>query len=137
MSSFLGINATLIKAYQDASIGLTTAYENDKFTPPSTDTDWAAVLVTTADVSPATSFDRGEDEHSGFMQVDFYTAQGHGTAALLGYCETLRQAFNFGTWLVHNGVYVLPQAMSRSSTFLDGGWMRVSCTIDWISRTTR
>lgn len=93
--SLVKINAALVSAYQALGLNLPTAYEMRDFTPPSSGM-WARVLNAPATRSVRTLGDGGEDNITGFFQVDIFTPENSGTAPVLRVMDRVHEYFKIG-----------------------------------------
>lgn len=134
--SLINIDGALIQAYIDIGQALSTAYEGAEFKPPS-NTDWAAVFIVPASTAPSSSWISGDDEHLGFMQIDYNTRPGKGRASLIAYAQQALDQFVAGKSFTRSSQYVTIESASRSQIREVDGYLRVSVTINWIARTTR
>jgi len=135
--SILDIDGALIQAYVDLGLGLSTAYENAHFVPPTDGSAWAAVFIVPAVTDFFTLGSNGEDLHTGFMQIDFNVAHGTGRAALVGYYNSVRASFIGGKAFTKNSQSVQITTVERSSVREADGWMRLSVTVNWQAETIR
>lgn len=135
--STLDIDGALIQGYIDLGLGLSTAYENASFPPPTDGSDWAAVFIVPAATDFFTLGANGEDLHTGFMQIDFNTKHGTGRAALVGYYDSVRASFIGGKSFTQNSQSVQILTVERSPVRESDGWMTLSVTINWQAETIR
>lgn len=134
--SLKDIDGALIEAYLDLGLGLPTAYEGESFKPP-TGCDWAAVSIVPAPTFPYTLGVNGEDLHTGFMQVDFFRPLNTGRAALIEYAQAAMDAFIAGKGFSRNGQNVLITSTGRSGIRQDGGFLRLTVTVNFEAATIR
>lgn len=134
--SFSQTNKALIEMYQSLALGLSTAYEGVAFNPPSQG-DWAAVFIRPVTNQPATNGRGGQDEESGFLQIDFYTPQGKSVSKFYGWADSVQQNIIVGQGYIYSGHIVHVQSVERTGIDLDGAWLKMTVTINWFSRFTR
>ena len=134
----LNIDGALIAGYVALGLGLSTAYEGEDFTPPtSASAKWAAVFIVPAVTDFFTLGSNGEDLHTGFMQIDFNVKHGTGRAVLVGYYDAVRAAFIGGKAFTQSSQSVQITSVERSPIREEGGWMRLSVTVNWQAETIR
>jgi hypothetical protein len=133
--SLANIRAALVDAYESLNLELETAHENRPFTPGAD--PWAALFVVPNAPAVATLGDGGEDEHSGFMQIDLNFPQHTGTSEVLAAADEIRAYFVAGRRLIYEGQEVLIRSSGRSAGLNVNGWYRVSMTVFWTARTIR
>lgn len=119
----------------DAGIGLPIAWENS--TPPDVSGPWLAAFFVPATTSGASLGDAGMDQTDGFLQIDVNTETGKGWSGLHGYADQLQQHFRLGRLLTYAGKSVQVTGSGRSGGRVEGGWYRLSLTINWIAYTQR
>jgi hypothetical protein len=133
--SLANIRAALVEAYESLHLHLDTAHENRPFSPGAD--PWAALFVIPNQPAVATLGNGGEDEHTGFMQIDLNYPLHGGTAAALETADDIRAYFAAGRWLEYDGQRVLITSSGRARGVEVNGWYRVSMTINWTARTIR
>lgn len=138
MSTLKDINAALLTAYKALGLNLPTAYELRDFVPPAS-APWAQVYNRPADRRVATLGDSGEDQNSGFFQINFYVPENSGTAQLLSYADTALVYFKAGRSFTYNGQVVKVRRSSPSPIRKDDGsaGYLTSVTVYWDSRSLR
>lgn len=134
--SLVDIDGALVQGYLAMALGLPTAYEGVKFTPPDT-SDWASVFIVPADSDPFSLGVNGTDLHVGFMQIDFNTEPGKGRAGLTAYAQAVRDAFIVGKGYTRNSQNVRITSTSRSQVRRVDSWLRLSMTVNWQAETIR
>lgn len=135
--SFSGIRKTLVKFWNDSNtLAIPTAYENDKFEPPS-DVAWCHLYVIPASTVPATLGLGGEDEHTGIFQITFYVPLNTGDSDLLAALDGIEALYYAGKKTTYLGQEVLFTGVSRSPAREVGGWYAVDVSISYYARDTR
>jgi hypothetical protein len=141
--SFQDTNSALTKAYNDIALPVTTFYEGMPGDPPKTG-DWAVLSIVPATNQEWTLGVGGQDQESGFMQIDLYTEQGHSTDKLLTWANTVQTAlvagmsFQYGTTTVWIGsLGGGSSTVERTPIRPEGGWMRLTMTVYYYTRFTR
>jgi hypothetical protein len=129
------IRAALAAAYESLDLHLDTAHENRPFKPGNS--PWASLFLAPNAPAVATLGDGGEDEHTGFLQIDLNYPQHTGTAGVLETADKIRAYFVAGRRLVYDGQEVLIRSSGRTAGVNVDGWYRVSMTIFWTARTNR
>lgn len=100
--SIKNINAALVQAYINVGLDLKTAYELRDFTPP-TGSPWAAVQNFPADKYVVTLGDQGEDNITGFFQIDLHVPENDGTSRIAGYMDAILDYFKNGRIFTYGG----------------------------------
>lgn len=137
MSNLVNIDAALVQAYLAVGLGLPTAYENKDFAPPSA--NWASVSNHPAGKNPVTLGDGGEDNTSGYFQIDLHTPENKGRTALLGLADTVLGYFFSGQRFQSNGQVVTIRRSSLSPIHKDDQTASfvLSVSVYWDSRSNR
>jgi hypothetical protein len=132
------INAALVAAYRAAMPGLinATAYEGAAFTP-TVGSKWAQLTNLRAGDDPATLGIGGQDEASGVFQIDISVAENTGTAALLTDADTLKAYFVGGRTFTYESQCVHVRKADVSQIRRVDGWLRISVSVFYLSRSTR
>lgn len=133
--SLSSIRAALISGYNEVGLDLDTAYENRSFLPG--EYPWASAFLIPNIPDAVTVGIGGEDEHSGFLQVDLNYPLNEGTAHILEAADQIRAHFVAGRKFTHDGQEVLIRSCGRSTGLEINGWYRISMTINWTARTLR
>ncbi|GAA4652081.1 hypothetical protein GCM10023116_43650 [Kistimonas scapharcae] len=128
---FSALNQHLISA----GLGLPVVHENSD--PPKKPRAWLSAFFLPADTSGASLGDTGLDQTVGFYQVDISTPTGNGWAGLHGYADRLQRHFRLGTLLTFEGQSMQVTGSSRSPGRVEGGWYRLSLSIQWLAYTRR
>lgn len=131
------IRSALMAAYQAASTGLDTAYPNKKFDQPSGDTAWAQLFVLTGQSEPETLGDKGEDYHSGILQINLNYPVNKGEGAVTAMADTLSTHFRAGQRSAHNGQEVIFRGASRNGGRVVNGWWQVIVSVRWYALAPR
>ncbi len=130
------IDRALVAAYVAGAFGLSTAYENEAFTPP-TDTAWAELFVVPNQPSVATLGDAGSDAHDGIMQINLNYPAGSGRHKVAEMVDRLRAHFKAGARFDYHGQQVVVSSCGAGpGRQVDGCYQRV-VTINWYARTPR
>jgi hypothetical protein len=135
--SIQDLDRALVQGYLDMNLGLDTAYDNVKMTPPEDGSDWARLTMVPAVISPSSLGAGGRDLHSGFMQIDFNLSHNTGRNGFLVYADTVRQQFVTGKGFTYDGTTVRITSVDRSNVRTVDGYARMSVTINWESEETR
>lgn len=135
--AFVDIDGALIQAYINLGLGLPTAYEGQEFDPPNDFSDWAQVRSLPAGTEVASLGVNGIDRHTGILDIQFATAPGKGTSALLGYAEAIRNEFVAGKDYTLNGQVVKSEGVDRSQIIEVDGWLRITASVKWVADTIR
>lgn len=136
--SLKNINAALISAYQAIGLGLPTAFPGKDFNPPAS-SPWARVLTVPADKNVKTLGDNGEDNTTGFFQIDFFVPENDGTSRILGYADSALLYFKNGRRFTYNGqeVKVRRSSMSGLRRDPDSASHSITISVFWDSPTSR
>jgi hypothetical protein len=129
-------NSALTQAYIDMGLALPTGYEGVQFDPVGVE-DHVRLTIQPAINAPATNGIGGQDEEAGFMQIDFLTEYGKGTAKLLGWADTVQNSFVAGYGFTFNTTIVNVDSVERTRIITDGGFLRITLTVNWFTRFTR
>lgn len=140
------IDAALVTAYRAAMPALVnvTAYEpgvgsdGKPFTPPVA-TKWAQLTNLRASANPVTLGKGGEDEHSGVFQIDVNVPESNASAKaiLLADADTLKAYFVAGRNFIYSGQCVHVRRADASPIRRIDGWLRLSVSVFYTSRSTR
>lgn len=133
------INAALVSAAGTAlgaSYAGRIAYEGRDFTPPSSG-KWAGLYNLRAGTAIATLGAGGEDQHDGVFQIDLSAPENTGTAGLLADADALRAYFIGGRSFIYNGQCVRVRRCDVSAIRYVDGYLRVSASVTYLSRSTR
>lgn len=132
------INAALVSAYQAVGLGFPTAYEMRDFRPPASGI-WARVLNAPASRGVHTLGDGGEDNISGFFQIDLFIPENSGTSAVLEPMDALHKYFRPGRRFTYDGqtVRVRRTALTPARRSSDSASYRSTVTVYWNSSTVR
>ena len=136
--NYLDIEKALIAAYRAVDSITPCGYPN----APLADSDkpdglWVQLHNLRAASNPVTIGYTGEDDHPGFMQVDFNYPENRGTGAIYAKADILATAFPAGRSIENNGQYVHIWKTSLSHGRVVGGYYRVNLDIYYYARTTR
>lgn len=136
--NYTDIEKALIAAYRTFDSTTPCGYPN----APLADEDkpdglWVQLHNIRASSSPVTIGASGEDDHPGFMQVDFNYPVNKGTGALYAKADALAAAFPAGRPLLSNGQYVHVTRTSLGPGRVVGGYYRVNLDIYYYARTSR
>lgn len=131
------IRSALMAAYDAANTGLDTAYPNRPFDQPSADMPWAQLFVLTSSSEPETLGDKGEDYHSGILQVNLNFPVGKGEGAVLQLVDELFTHFQAGQRSIHNGQEVIFRGASRNGGRVVNGWWQVIVSVSWYALAPR
>jgi hypothetical protein len=99
------VRAGLMKALVDASLGTKLLPENVK-ADPAGETPFAEVFYMPNPPVPITLGDDGEDEISGYVQLNIKVPFGSGTKEALAACGEVRSAFPVGLNILYDGVVI-------------------------------
>lgn len=136
MSKFIDIRGALLQAYTDAAFGISTAYENQKYTPVA-GTPWAQINIVPSQPEPAAVGTNGSDEHNGFMQIDLNYPLEDGTFNALTMAESIAATFKPGAKFTRNSQTVTIRSSGISVGRVIDGWYNVIMTIVYYSRIQR
>lgn len=133
--SLADVKSALLVELEAQTSGIPKAYPNKKFTPPN-DGQWLNVTFNPSETTPVSAF-KGQDQHDGFLQVDFNTPIDLGDGDLLTQVTALQAYFTAGKIFAYNSqeVKILSTAISPGRV-LDN-FYRISATIRWYARTQR
>lgn len=137
--SEMNIDSALVSAAMAAlGSGYTgrTAFEGKDFAPPSSG-KWAGIYNLRASADVVTLGVGGEDEHSGVLQIDLSVPENTGTGILLTDSDALRAYFVAGRRFTYSGQCVLVRRCDISSIRQVGGYLRISASVTYSSRTVR
>ena len=134
------VNAALVAAYKTVVPELPTHYENQ--TAPKTDNVmWAKVFNRPASNDPATMGDAGEDNLTGFFQINIYEPQSpaKGVKALNDKASAFVNLFKAGRRFVYQGQEVVirravPSGIGSAEGLADNV---ITVTVYWYSRFPR
>lgn len=133
---FSNIKAALVKAYVTGAFGLPTAYENKDLKPDNTQ-PWASVLVVPNQPEVVTLSDHGQDEHTGFMQINLNYPLNKGDGAILQKADAIRAFFKAGKAFHHSNQQVVIRNCGRSQGRTVDGLYQIILTITYYARTAR
>lgn len=138
MNTLKNINAALVTAYKALGLDLPTAYEARDFSPPAS-APWARVLNVPADKFVRSLGDSGQDNVTGFFQMDFFVPENTGTAGLHGYADTALDYFKNGRRFTYGGQGVKVRRSSLTPIRRDQSSASYGITISvfWDSPTSR
>ena len=139
MNTLKNINAALLLAYQGIrDPDLPTAYEAKDFTPPAS-APWARVLNVPADKYVQSLGDAGEDNVTGFFQIDYFVPENDGTGRLLGYADATISYFSNGRRFYYAGQEVKVRRTSLSQIRRDdaSASFRITLSIYWDAPSSR
>lgn len=118
MGNHTDIAAALNTQALNASVPVVV--ENTDFTP--INNPFIRVTLLPADTENiGIEFDSTED-HTGIYQCDVFVPQGKGNKDVTGIIDELSTLFARGTKLIHNGIAVNIEAISRGTGVRDGGY---------------
>lgn len=86
---------------------------------------------------PVTLGQHGEDNHTGFLQIDISFPENKGTYEVLQKADKYASYFTAGKDLVYNAQNVKVLSTSLSNERYVGGYYRISLTVNYYSRTQR
>ena len=130
------IDSALLSSFDAGSFGLPIASENRPY-DPQPGTAWAQLFVVHAQPSIATMGSGGQDEITGFLQVNLNYPEGSGGGAAKQKATAIRDYFTAGTKHSYGGVDVYIANAGRSASFNIDSWYRLVVTINWYTRLTR
>lgn len=138
MSTLKNINAALVSAYKAVGLNLPTAYEVRDFTPPAGQ-PWARVVNFPADKYVNTLGDGGQDEVTGFFQIDYYVPENDGTGRLHGYADATLNYFKNGRRFTYLGQEVKIRRTSFTQIRRDdkSASFNITLSVYWDSPATR
>lgn len=136
--SLFKINAALVTAYQALALDLPTAYEMRDFTPPASGR-WARVLMVPSMRAAHTMGEGGEDNISGFFQIDVFVPENSGTGWTLRTMDAIHSHFHPGARFTYDGQVVRISRSSLTPARRDqsSASYRSTVTAYWTSATTR
>ena len=135
--SFSGIRATLIKAYVDGNFNLPTAYDNRSFEPKGYN-PWAQIFIVNNMPEVATLGDHGENEHTGFLQIDLNYPINCCDGDALEKVDEITNYFHIGKRfnLDDQSIFINSSGYNRPSN-QPAEWYRLVITVYWTARTRR
>lgn len=137
-TKFLDIEKALIAGYQAVGTLVPTGYPGFELTDSDKpDGLWCNIHNVRTISEPVTLGDAGEDNHSGFMQIDINYPVNRGAGEVLIKADELASAFPSGTVLSYNSQNVIVASTTLSPGRYIGGYYRVSLTVNYYSRTFR
>jgi len=136
MADFKDIQGALIDHWVDSALGISTAYENSKFSPVE-GTPWARLTILPSQPEIMTLGPSGEDEHLGILQIDLYYPTDEGNSPVLTMADSIRTAYKAGTSLSYNGQSVVILNCGRSGGELENGYFKIMLNVAYRARTTR
>lgn len=128
--------AALTQAWVDGNFSLDTAYENKKFDKPAA-LPWAEFWVVFDSTNSVTLGTHGENETTGFVQVDLYYPLDKGSGDITTKADAICEYFQLGRSFSYQGQYVTIQKIDYSPARPDGGRHRLTLTIYFYARHTR
>jgi len=134
--SLAKIESALIQAYEEAALGLPTAYENRGFDPPN-DAPWAALYVLPNQPDVVTLGNGGEDDHTGVLQIDLRYPLNAGNGAAVAMADLIRDVYEAGVDLTYEDQVVVITGCGRSSGARELGMYKIIISITWYARTHR
>lgn len=129
--SLLEINAALVTAVQGAALGVPIGWESKEFKPPAGQ-PYATVKNFPADKNVHSLGDRGEDNYSGFLQINVHVPENDGTSNLNKLSDKIDAHFKLGRVFT----YKEQRVRIRYTTFTPGNYV-ISHTIYWDSLKQR
>lgn len=139
MNTLKNINAALISAYQAAVVPtLPTAYDARDFTPPAS-APWAKVTNVPADKYVHTLGSSGEDNVTGFFQIDYFVPENDGTGRISGYADATLEYFKNGRRFFYGGqeVKVRRSSLTPIRRDSDSASNRITLSIYWDAPSSR
>ncbi|MGI0119688.1 phage tail terminator-like protein [Zooshikella sp. RANM57] len=135
--SFLAIKKTLLKAYLDGGFNLPTAYDNRSFEPEGGQ-PWAQVFINNNMPDPVTLGDKGENEHTGFLQIDINYPINAGDGDALEKADEITNYFHIGRPFnfEEQSIFIKSSGVNRLSD-QPAEWYRLVITVNWSARTRR
>ena len=127
--------AALVQAYIDTGLNLPTFYENKPGEPP--EAPWAIFCFVPNTPSVVTLGNGGDDEATGFVQIDLNYQLNTGDKAAADAFNLLRDKFIAGQIFTNSGQAVRVRSCGRTQGRNVNGWYRVSITIYWSARIRR
>lgn len=127
--------AAIVQAYIDAGLNLPTFYENKPGDPPAN--PWAIFTFIPNNPEVVTLGSGGDDEATGFVQIDLNYTLNSGDKAAADAFNLLRDKFIAGQIFTYSGQAVRVGSCGRSHGRNVNGWYRVSITIYWSARIRR
>ena len=129
------VETALTQAYIDLGLGIATSYPNRIFEAP-VDDIWINLTFNPTDTIPVTAF-RGQDNHTGFMQLDINVPQDTGTSDLRNIADQLQDYFTAGTSFVYTSQKVIINSTRLTPGRVVDNYYRISATVRWYARTNR
>lgn len=138
MNTLKNINAALVTSYKAVGLNLPTAYEARDFTPPAS-APWARVRNIPADKYVDSLGRNGQDNVTGFFQIELYVPENDGTGRLHGYADAVLDYFWNGRRFSYGGqeVKVRRTAMSPIRRDDKAASFSLFLSVYWDSLTQR
>lgn len=135
--SFLAIRKTLIQAYTDGGFNLPTAYDNRTFQPKGCN-PWAQVFIVNNMPEVDTLGDHGENEHTGFLQIDINYPVNCCDGDALEKVDEITNYFYIGRRFNLDGqeIFINSSGYNRPDT-QSAEWYRLVITVYWTAKTKR
>ena len=133
--AFNDIKSALIQEVNGQVTGVPIIYPNSKAKPPASG-KWVYVTFNPSDTIPVTAF-QGQDQHEGFMQVDFNIPIDLGDGEILEDASNLQAYFTAGKYFMYNSQQVKILSTAISPGRVIDNFYRISATIRWYARTQR
>lgn len=132
------VSGALVKAYKTVVPELPTHYEGERFTAPN-QAMWAKVFNRPASNDPVTMGAEGEDNLTGFFQINIYQPTMKGTKPLNDKASEFVNLFKAGSRFSHNGQEVVirravPSGIGSAEGLADDV---ITVTVYWYARARR
>ncbi len=129
------VESALTQEYINLALNIPTSYPNVSFTPP-TEGIWGNLTFNPTVTTPVAAFN-GQDNHDGFLQIDFSIPQDTATSVLRYNIDLIQAHFTAGKSFVYLGQAVTITATQISPGRRVDNYYRISATIQWYARTQR
>ena len=128
------IDQALVKSFDDGGFGLTTAYENDGFTPTK-GTAFAALRVFMNEIKGFTLSDL--DSVTGVFQIALNYPAGNGAIAAKTMENTIFAAYPVGKTLTYSGQSLEITGKHRWQARPENGWFRLLLRLNFVAYVPR
>lgn len=136
-ANFTDIEKALIAGVRAVDDIIPKGYPNKELTPLPENGEWIQIHNRRGNTIPITLGTSGEDENTGFMQIDINYPQNQGSFFVMDTADRFAAYFTAGRELQYNNQTVKVQSSSLSAGRYVGGYYRVSLTVNYYARTTR
>ena len=138
MSEYYRIEKALISVFDQIKGSMPAGYPGAELDADQLPDDlWAQVNNVRVASDVVTLGDSGEDNHTGFFQIDLNYPKGRGTKAVLEKADEIASSVPAGTLIDFGGQKVKILSTELSPGRYVGGYYRVSLTINYYARTIR